>query len=97
MTYLKFGLPLAVVILWQFLSMQGILPYHRLPSPLEIAAGMKTLIIEGLPPGYLSVPPCLGEPLQGILRFLHCRLPRHSLGNPDWLVPKAQYPSETLY
>ena len=53
MTYLKFGLPLLVVILWQLLSMLGFLPYQRLPSPVEIAIGMKTLLIDGLPPGYL--------------------------------------------
>jgi NitT/TauT family transport system permease protein len=82
MTYLKFGLPLIIIVLWQFLSIQGILPYNRLPSPLEIAVGAKTLLTDGLPPGYLlyrhalesvfrvlcgfSIAACLGIPL-GIL------------------------------
>ncbi len=53
MTHLKLGVPLAALILWQVFSMYGILPYHKLPSPFEIAIGTKTLLTEGLPPGYL--------------------------------------------
>ena len=82
MTQLRFGLPLIVVLVWQLFSMLGLLPYYKLPSPLEIATGLKSLITEGLPPGYLlyrhaleslfrvfcgfSIAACLGIPL-GIL------------------------------
>ncbi len=52
MTLLRCTLPLAAVLLWQLFSMLGFLPYYIIPSPLEIAVGMKSLIAEGLPPGY---------------------------------------------
>jgi ABC-type nitrate/sulfonate/bicarbonate transport system permease component len=82
MTRLKLCLPVLVVLAWQLLSMVGVLPYYKLPSPLEIAVGVKSLLMEGLPPGYLlyrhaleslfrvfcgfSIAACLGFPL-GIL------------------------------
>jgi ABC-type nitrate/sulfonate/bicarbonate transport system permease component len=54
MKQLKFiGLPLIVVLLWQLLSMWGYLPYYVLPSPVEIVMGLKSMIAEGLPPGYV--------------------------------------------
>ena len=97
MTYLKVGLPLMVVILWQFFSMQGFLPYNKLPSPLEIAVGMKTLFIEGLPPGYLLYRHALESLFRVFCGFCIAACLGIPLGYPYWLVPKAQYPPETLY
>jgi NitT/TauT family transport system permease protein len=53
MKALRFALPFFVLILWQIFSSLGILPYYKIPSPIEIIIGLKTLVIEGLPPGYL--------------------------------------------
>jgi ABC-type nitrate/sulfonate/bicarbonate transport system permease component len=50
---LRFVLPFLVLILWQFSSSLGFLPYYKIPSPIEIIIGIKTLAIDGLPPGYL--------------------------------------------
>ncbi len=41
------------VLLWQLLSWLGILPPYRIPSPLGILGGLRTLLLDGLPPGYL--------------------------------------------
>jgi len=41
------------VFLWQLLSWLGILPPYRIPSPLGILKGLSTLLVDGLPPGYL--------------------------------------------
>ena len=46
-------LPFLVLILWQILSTQDVLPRYKIPSPIEIIIGLKTLLIDGLPPGYL--------------------------------------------
>lgn len=46
-------LPFFILILWQILSAVEFLPPYKIPSPKEILAGLKTLLIEGLPPGYL--------------------------------------------
>lgn len=53
MNYARYGTPLVLLIVWQSLSSCGILPYYRLPSPLEILAGFTDLVLLGLPPGYL--------------------------------------------
>jgi NitT/TauT family transport system permease protein len=50
---LRFVLPFLVLILWQIFSSLGFLPYYKIPSPIEIIIGIKTLVIDGLPPGYL--------------------------------------------
>jgi NitT/TauT family transport system permease protein len=41
------------VLLWQLLSWLGILSPYRIPSPLGILKGLSTLLVDGLPPGYL--------------------------------------------
>ena len=53
MKYEKFLLPLGLIVLWQLVSMLEIVPRFKLPSPLEILAGLKELIQEGMPPGHL--------------------------------------------
>ena len=53
MKYEKFLLPLGLIVLWQLVSILEIVPRFKLPSPLEILVGLKELIQEGMPPGYL--------------------------------------------
>lgn len=42
-----------VILLWQGLSFWGVLPAYKLPSPVEIAEGLRDLAIVGMPPGRL--------------------------------------------
>jgi ABC-type nitrate/sulfonate/bicarbonate transport system permease component len=53
MKTLRIALPIFVLILWQVFSSLGFLPRYKIPSPFEIIMGIKTLMIDGLPPGYL--------------------------------------------
>ena len=53
MKTLRILLPVFVLILWQVCSTAGLLPRYKIPSPVEIILGLKTLLVEGLPPGYL--------------------------------------------
>lgn len=46
-------MPLIVILLWQLLSWLGILPPYKIPSPIGVLKGLKTLLLDGLPPGYL--------------------------------------------
>jgi sulfonate transport system permease protein len=43
--------PLVSIGVWQGLSSLGIIPAYKLPSPVEIAQGMRDLIVVGMPPG----------------------------------------------
>jgi len=43
---------LLILLLWQLLSFLNIIPQHKIPSPFETVTALKTLIINGLPPGY---------------------------------------------
>ena len=45
--------PFLVLILWQALSTLGVLPHFKVPSPFEILIALKTLLVNGLPQGYL--------------------------------------------
>ena len=45
--------PFLVLILWQALSTLGVLPHFKVPSPFEILIALKTLLVDGLPQGYL--------------------------------------------
>jgi ABC-type nitrate/sulfonate/bicarbonate transport system permease component len=53
MKTLRILLPVFVLVLWQVCSTAGLLPRYKIPSPVEIILGLKTLLVEGLPPGYL--------------------------------------------
>ena len=46
-------LPFFVLLLWQILSTLRFFPPYKIPSPIEILISLKTLLIDGLPPGYL--------------------------------------------
>jgi NitT/TauT family transport system permease protein len=43
----------ASLVLWQVLSWAGIVPPHKIPSPLEVLSALGILVVDGLPPGYL--------------------------------------------
>lgn len=43
--------PLVSIGVWQGLSSLGIIPAYKLPSPVEIAQGVRDLIVVGMPPG----------------------------------------------
>ena len=45
--------PLTLIVLWQALSLTGVIPSYKLPSPIEIVLGFKDLLIMGVPPGHL--------------------------------------------
>lgn len=53
MKWFRVLLPLIVILLWQLLSWLGILPPYKIPSPIGVLKGLKTLLLDGLPPGYL--------------------------------------------
>jgi len=55
----KILFPLAFLAVWQLLSMTGILPSNRLPSPFEIILALKELLIFGLPQGKVLFYHCL--------------------------------------
>jgi ABC-type nitrate/sulfonate/bicarbonate transport system permease component len=55
----KILFPLAFVIAWQLLSISGILPANRIPSPFEIILALKELFIMGLPQGKVLIYHCL--------------------------------------
>lgn len=50
--FLKYLPVLAAIALWQLASLLGMIPEHRLPSPLRILGGLGELVSQGLPPGY---------------------------------------------
>lgn len=45
--------PLLLVLIWQGLSFLGIIPDYKLPSPVQVLAGLYELISTGMPPGHL--------------------------------------------
>jgi len=55
----KILFPLAFLAVWQLLSMTGILPSNRLPSPFEIILALKELLMLGLPQGKVLFYHCL--------------------------------------
>ena len=55
----KILFPLAFLAVWQLLSMTGILPSNRLPSPFEIILALKELLMFGLPQGKVLFYHCL--------------------------------------
>jgi ABC-type nitrate/sulfonate/bicarbonate transport system permease component len=46
-------LPLALILVWEGLSLIEVIPSHLLPSPIRILSGLKDLLLVGMPPGYL--------------------------------------------
>ncbi len=44
--------PLAVLLAWQLLSAAGVISGTKLPSPLQVSAGLVDLIRQGMPPGH---------------------------------------------
>lgn len=45
--------PVILILVWQGLSTSGIIPAYKLPSPVEVAAGLIDLVQTGMPPGHL--------------------------------------------
>jgi NitT/TauT family transport system permease protein len=43
----------ACLFIWQILAWVGVLPHHKIPSPLEVLTALRILLFDGLPPGYL--------------------------------------------
>lgn len=52
MKRLRIALPFLTLLIWQLLSSTKVLPYYKIPSPMEIIVALGTLIGVGLPPGY---------------------------------------------
>ncbi len=53
MRFDRYILLLILFIVWQGLCSLELIPTHLLPSPLKILAGLKDLLIIGMPPGHL--------------------------------------------
>ncbi|HXX53997.1 MAG TPA: ABC transporter permease [Thermodesulfovibrionales bacterium] len=51
----------SVVVIWQVLSLSGVIPGNRLPSPVNIFLGFTELLTQGLPPGYGLAGHCAGS------------------------------------
>lgn len=49
----RFILPLVLILLWEGLSLIGVIPFHLLPAPSRIFLGLRDLMTIGMPPGYL--------------------------------------------
>jgi len=49
----RWWLPLALLLIWQGLSMAGVLPAYKLPSPWAVIQGFGELAVKGMPPGQL--------------------------------------------
>jgi len=49
----RFLLPLLLILIWQGLSSIQVIPFYKLPSPIEIILGFKDLLMIGVPPGHL--------------------------------------------
>jgi len=58
---MRYLLVLSVVVIWQVLSLSGIIPGNRLPSPVNIFTGFTELFTQGLPPGYTLPGHCAGS------------------------------------
>jgi len=52
MKYLKYVIPLTLIVIWQLLSLFEFIPRYRIPSPVEIGIGFKDLIVIGVPRGH---------------------------------------------
>jgi ABC-type nitrate/sulfonate/bicarbonate transport system permease component len=44
--------PLAILLIWQILSAAGVISGTKLPSPVQVAAGLVDLTLQGMPPGH---------------------------------------------
>jgi ABC-type nitrate/sulfonate/bicarbonate transport system permease component len=49
----RYLLPLALLLVWQGLSLAQVIPSHLLPSPIRILLGLKDLMVIGMPPGHV--------------------------------------------
>lgn len=45
-------MPIVLLLSWQLLSASGMIPAFKLPSPVQVAAGLGDLITTGMPPGH---------------------------------------------
>ena len=52
MKYQRILPPLVLLMVWQLLSMTGVIPDYKLPSPVKVANGLMDLIFMGMPPGH---------------------------------------------
>lgn len=52
MKWIPYIVPLALLLVWQCLSLIGVIPSYKLPSPVEIVLGFKDLLLVGMPPGH---------------------------------------------
>ena len=43
---------IGLILLWQVLSMLGVIPAYKLPAPLSVLYGLKDLVLVGMPPGH---------------------------------------------
>ena len=53
MRYKRIFAPILLLLVWQLLAATGIIPAFKLPSPVQVAAGLLDLIRFGMPPGRL--------------------------------------------
>lgn len=44
--------PVVLLLIWQLLSVLGVIPAYKLPSPVQVGAGLVDLIATGMPPGH---------------------------------------------
>lgn len=44
--------PVMLLLIWQLLSVLGVIPAYKLPSPVQVGAGLVDLITTGMPPGH---------------------------------------------
>ncbi len=49
---IRWSVPLGILLLWQSLSGQDVVPYHILPSPLQVLKGFYETFSVGIPPDY---------------------------------------------
>jgi len=49
----SFLLPVLFLCVWQLVCTLGLLPPSKLTSPLQVCLGMKDLLTQGMPPGFL--------------------------------------------
>lgn len=62
--------PLALLALWQALSITGVLPGSVMPSPLQILDALRELAVEGLPRGSTLLMHCLYSLLRVACGFI---------------------------
>lgn len=66
----KLIFPVLLLVIWQVFSLTGLLPYSKIPSPLQIMLAVKELLVSGLPPGNILLTHCLYSLLRVAYGFL---------------------------